>query len=114
MDFEIMWRKIKKSLVEKTTIKNWTYHQWTKDKEGYLGRNFTAKYIPNKSIVECYPTNWSKPQKIPKRAFEILYENWESYRKGLLIRNKLRDKTRFSKYTISIFHHLKILPLQTM
>ena len=103
-EFAELWNDIKNKLNNKNHIKNWTYYQWTKDKKGYLGEDFYAKYV-GKEVVECYLKRGTV-QRIPQLAFQILYKNWESYSKGLLPRSKLIEDTRFSKYTISIFHHM--------
>lgn len=43
-------------------------------------------------------------QVIPKDDFEKVWDVWVDYKNQKLLRNELRDLTRYSKYIISILH----------
>ena len=106
MEFEEHWNKIKYELSSTTLIKNWSRDQEDKDGKGYLGEDFTAKYNSAIDRIECNIGVGKSIQRIPKKSFKMLYDNWDTYKQKRVLRNQLREKTRFSKYTISIFHHL--------
>jgi hypothetical protein len=46
-------------------------------------------------------------QRISDKDFAKVSEVWNAYINGNFQRYKMRDITRFSKYIISIFHHIE-------
>jgi hypothetical protein len=101
MYFDDFWRHLKDELQEEQTIRNWTM-----DKE-YLGGDFDA--IAKGNYIECYPPKAKNLQKVPRSDFQFMYENWQNYIHRRIRRRQLSDRSRFTKYTISIirqFEHL--------
>jgi len=48
-------------------------------------------------------------QTVPKSDFKKVWEKWEEYLSGKVLRHEIRDEcTRFSSYIISIYRELKI------
>jgi hypothetical protein len=45
-------------------------------------------------------------QVVPKEDFEKVHAVWEHYCAGKVQRQEIRDCTWFSKYIISILHHI--------
>ena len=45
-------------------------------------------------------------QRVPKEDFAAVWGHWNDYCAGRFPRHRLRDMTRFSKYVISILHHV--------
>ena len=43
------------------------------------------------------------------KDFELIYMNWKDYISCKITRPQLRDKSRFTKYTISILHQYENL-----
>ena len=76
-------------------IKNWTV------KKGHTGEDFTAQ-VKNNHTIQCTTLKGSE-QNVPKRDFELIYENWEGYLSERITRTDFQ-KSRFTKYTISIIH----------
>ena len=97
------WIRLINSLEDKQLIRNWTIHS------GYLDRgDFTAIYKEG-DYIECKALNANYPQKVPKRDFEIMYNNWQKYIERRIRRKDLHDKIRFTKYTISMLHQYENL-----
>jgi hypothetical protein len=82
------------------TIKNWT------KSKGYIGEPFDISIISSDYII-VKPLK-AKVQKINKRDFDKVLLVWKEYCNGTIQRQEIRNKTRYSKYIISIFHHLAI------
>jgi hypothetical protein len=81
-------------------------HNWTSDK-GYLGDNFTVVDVSN-TTVDVQSPNANNLQSIPKKDFVIVFNMWHEYLSGSVHRQQVRDKTRYSKYIISILHQLRV------
>ena len=45
-------------------------------------------------------------QRVRREDFAAVLAHWEDYCAGECPRHRLRDMTRFSKYVISILHHV--------
>lgn len=89
---------IKTGLQQGQTINNWTVAK------GYLGQSFDIVEISEDYIV-VKPLSASA-QKIAKEDFNKVILVWESYLLGKTPRHYIRDNTRYSKYIISILHHI--------
>jgi len=102
MTFDDFWRNLRDKLQEQVVIRNWTRDN------GYLGQgDFGA--IFRDGYIECHPPEAENPQKVPKQDFRFMYENWKDYTEGRIKRSQLRDRSRFTKYTISILHQYEDL-----
>ena len=94
-DFGELWCRIQRDISAGCTIRN-----WTKD-NGYVGKDFIIRAVGADFVEVDAPF-----QHIPKKDFSEVYSHWNAYNEGSYPRHKLRDKTCFSKYIISILHHL--------
>ncbi|MHA1505756.1 MAG: hypothetical protein ACTSR0_00995 [Candidatus Asgardarchaeia archaeon] len=93
-EFDEFWRRLTEVLRDKQLIRNWTRDS------GYLGGDFYAVYLGGNAIT-CILDSGSVLE-VPKKDFELLFNHWEDYINGRYPRHLLRDKSRFTKYTISI------------
>lgn len=100
MTFAETWAAIQTNLASGAEIKNWTAAK------GYLGDSFTISRVSSNCIVVSSP-GAENEQSVPKRDFEILHAVWLPYCAGSVQRQEVRDKTRFSKYIISILRHVE-------
>jgi len=101
--FEVFWKKLTNILREERLIRNWTVDS------GFIGRgDFKAVYRIGNYIL-CYPPNALNVQKVPKRDFKLMFENWQDYIHHRISRADLRNKSRFTKYTISILYQYREL-----
>ena len=100
MSFQRFWIDLQASLKPGDTIENWTAAK------GYLGDEFEITAV-SANGVEVDAPKAQNLQYVPKRDFEVTFDNWDAYCSGKLQRQELRDMTRFSKYTISIAKHLE-------
>jgi hypothetical protein len=101
--FEEFWNELKNELSEEQTIRNWTVDK------GYIGKGDFKAICSSSNYIECDSPGAETIQKVPKKDFQIMYEHWKSYTRGNMRRADLRDKSRFTKYTISIIHHYEQL-----
>jgi hypothetical protein len=98
-DFEHFWSRITSALKTKTKITNWSVDK------GNIGKgDFDAWYESGECIKVDAPKA-ENVQSVPKEHFELVFDQWHSYCERRLPRYKLRDNSRFTKYTISIIHH---------
>jgi hypothetical protein len=81
-------------------IRNWTIHS------GYLGDSFRIATV-RPTYVEVEAPRAQTIQHIPRADFEKVDPLWDDYVARRLPRHSIRDRTRFSKYIISIIQHLK-------
>jgi len=99
-DFDTFWYELTSWLSSKQHIIN-----WTADK-GEAGEDFEALHAGGNSII-AYPKS-AGVQRIPKKDFKILYENWNGYVTGVIPRSHFVHGpiagSRFTKYVISILH----------
>jgi hypothetical protein len=100
MSFEELWQKLQGELTPGVVVSN-----WAADK-GHLGDSFTIVAVHDNRVAVDSP-GAKNTQTVPRRDFEAVYEVWPGYRDGRVPRYVLRDLTRFSKYIISIIHHLE-------
>ncbi len=101
MNFAEFWRLLQEELRPGTPIRNWT------QSNGYLGDSFEIASV-RPSYVEVSAPNAQNIQHVPQTDFQRVFEMWAAYRAGATRRAEIRDTTRFSKYIISIIHHLGI------
>ena len=100
-DFEIFWSKMMIWLSDRQHITNWTV------KSEEIGEDFEAVHTGG-NYITVYPKSALHVQRVPKKDFKIIYENWEGYMIGLVPRRHFVkgpiSSSRFTKYTISIIH----------
>jgi hypothetical protein len=106
MDFEKLWQRLQHELTSGTVVSNWTAAK------GYLGDSFTIVAVRDDRVAVDSP-GAKNVQMVPRRDFEAVYEVWKDYLADRIPRYALRDLTRFSKYIISILHHLEAAEQQT-
>jgi hypothetical protein len=94
-----IWRTVTESVAPGDTIRNWTAAK------GYLGDDFVVKSISSGHIVIEAP-GAENEQRVAKKDFDLVYGVWGGYCSGAVQRQQLRDATRFSKYVVSILHHV--------
>lgn len=99
-DFEALWSQLQRDVGGGDTIRN-----WTRDK-GYIGDGFVIHTV-KAGLIEVDPPGAENLQRIPREDFTKVYRHWEDYNAGHTLRSQIRDITRFSKYIISIFHHIE-------
>ena len=97
-DSEIL-KRLKESVPANTIIENWTVDN------GYIGDDFVVEGISGNAVSVVVP-NAINPQSIPIKDFELVFHEWDGYLSGSVKRHEIRDKTRYSKYIISIFHFM--------
>ena len=71
-----------------------------------MGGEFVIRTV-EAGIIEVDSPGAENVQRIPREDFAKVYRRWEGYNAGHIPRRKIRDITRFSKYIISIFHHIE-------
>ena len=98
-DFGRCWTRIRSDLAAGDTIRNWTQHG------GYLGDEFTVRAVEARAVVVDTP-GATNLQRVPREDFAAVWAHWDDYCAGEFPRHRLRDMTRFSKYVISILHHV--------
>lgn len=97
--FEALWHQIQRTTIVSHAIKN-----WTKDK-GYFGGDLIIHRVDSQ-FVEFDSPNAKNYQRVYKNEFATVYEVWDDYIAGRVKRHQIRDVTRFSKYIISLLHHV--------
>jgi hypothetical protein len=100
MGFSQAWDALHGKLTVGLVIKN-----WTRDK-GFIGDDFDVIEVAQDRIEVGSP-NATNIQRVPRADFQLIYADWTNYRDGVTSRSELRDRTRFSKYIISIWHWLE-------
>lgn len=98
-DFGGFWTLIQARLSTGDTVRNWT------QTGGYLGDVFAVRAVEARAVVVDTP-DAANLQRVPMEDFAAVWEHWNDYCAGELPRKRLRDVTRFSKYVISILHHV--------
>ncbi len=93
--FDSFWNDLLIDLKTSKKIKNWT------TKKSHFGEDFTAQVKNNHSIL--ITTLKGSEQSVPKRDFQLIYDNWEGYVSENIPRKDFLQ-SRFTKYTISIIH----------
>lgn len=97
--FDVVWEQIQREIAPSDTIRN-----WTRDK-GYLSDDFTIEAVEAR-FVKVNSPGAATIQHVAREEFAKVYEHWNGYNAGTVRRHELRDITRFSKYVISILHHV--------
>ena len=99
-NFEEFWEMLATDLRTRKRVKN-----WTADK-GHYGEDFVAEYSGGDYVRIISPAArtliWG-----PKEEFRMIFEKWQEYVAGKIPRNYFRDRSRFTKYTISITRSYK-------
>ena len=99
-DHRTPWSRIRATLTAGDTVRNCTQHG------GYLGDDFTIQAVQAHAVVVETP-GATNLQQVPREDFAAVWAHWDDYCRGECPRNRLRDMTRFSKYVISILHHVQ-------
>jgi len=99
-NFDAFWSKLTSWLSNKRHIINWTVDK------GEIGENFEALHAGGNYIILYPKSAWV--QKVPKKDFKIIYENWNEYLTRVIPRSYFVHGpiagSRFTKYIISILH----------
>jgi len=101
--FDNFWEILTNALGNEKLIRNWTVDK------GYLRRGDFPAIYRGGEYIECRPPNAKYPQLVLKKDFQYMYDNWQDYLSGRIKRSVLRDKSRYTKYTISILHQYENL-----
>lgn len=101
MAFSSTWNALQKHLAVGTRIPNWTAAN------GLVGDDFTVVALEN-THIDIGTVGAENLQAVPRGDFEIVYCLWNGYVQHRTKRHEIRDRTRFSKYIISILHWLEI------
>ncbi len=101
MPFANTWVALQASLRVGTVIPNWT------QAKGRVGEAFTISEVAPE-FIEVDPRSASNMQRVSRRDFEVVYNEWPGYISEHTSRPEIRDMTRFSKYVISILHWLEL------
>jgi len=99
MSFIKTWAELQSILKPSVLIRNWTAAK------GYLGDDFKIASISS-THVDVDSPKAANIQRVSKRDFEVMFNNWDLYCSGRVKRQELVSKTRVSKYTMSILKHL--------
>jgi hypothetical protein len=99
MALPIEWVDVQSRLRPGLVIRNWTAAR------GYLGDAFSILSVSS-SAVEVIAPNAVTVQRVSKKDLDFMQMNWEAYCSGKITRGKLVEKTRVSKYSMSILKHL--------
>ena len=78
---------------------------WTADR-GLLADEFPVSEVCDDRVTVDSPTA-KNSQHIPMGQFELVDNLWRNYESEKTKRNEIREKTRFSKYIISILNWLE-------
>ena len=97
--FEVVWEQIQRVIAPGDTIRNWSRYS------GYLGNDFTIHAV-GASFIEVDSPGAATIQHVRREEFARVYERWDDYNEGIVLRSELRGITRFSTYVISILHHV--------
>lgn len=100
MTFADTWNSIQNNLGPGAQVRNWTAAK------GYLGDIFTIVRVSSGHVVISSP-DAKNEQSVPKQDFQKLHGVWIGYCERSIQRQDIRDMTRFSKYIISILHHIE-------
>lgn len=93
------WVDLQSKLKPGQVIRNWTAAK------GYIGDDFKILSVSS-AAVEVIPPNAATVQRVSRKDFEYMCNNWEAYCSGRVTRAKLCENTRVSKYSMSILKHL--------
>ena len=91
------WNFLQVNLKTGTKIRNWTALR------SYLGDTMTIDLV-TPSAISVQAPRAKNIQVVSMEDFELIWEIWADYKSQKVQRQELRDKTRFSKYIISIIH----------
>jgi len=98
--FEATWNALQANLTPGTVIPNGTaYH-------GAFGEPFTVAAV-GATIVVVDPPGAQTEQRVGIADFRAVYDHWNNYCHGPMLRRAFRPLTRYSKYVISILHWLE-------
>ncbi len=94
-----VWARLRAELEPGRRIRNWT------KAKGYFGEDFSITRVSSASIQVEAPSAKSL-QTIPAKDFLAVNAVWDDYVSGRFARARFMAITRYSKYVISILHHL--------
>jgi len=100
MPFPNTWNTLQDNLAIGTTIPNWTVAS------ELLGDSFSITAVAP-TYIELDTPRAQNLQRVPITDFQIVYDLWNGYCQGAVLRHEIRDLTRFSKYIISLLHWLE-------
>lgn len=103
MTFEEFWRKLTDVLKTEQLIRNWSVHS------SYPGRGDFKVMWKGGYYIRCIAPDAKNIQNIPKKDFQIIYDDWNGYLNRKIQRNQLTKMSRFTTYTISILHQYEHL-----
>ena len=99
--FENFWDRLQKSLKVGDEIPHWSYG-------GKYDEAFFSISEILESGIEIKTSNETKIT-VPKNDFETVFEQWEEYKNGNVLRKTLRDiPNRNTTYVISILHKIDL------
>lgn len=98
-----IWVRLQAELTPGRRIRNWT------KAKGYFGEDFSITRVSSDSIQVEAPSAKSL-QTIPAKDFLAVNALWHDYVSGKFARARFMPITRYSKYVISILHHLYTEP----
>lgn len=101
MEFSDVWLAVQSRLHTGEKVRNWTAAK------GFLGDDFLICCV-DASHIEVDSPNAETIQRVSKKDFEVMYNNWTAYCSGGISRQALVKLTRVSKYTMSVLRHLGI------
>ena len=99
MCFDEFWKRLQADLIDGTKVTNWTANS------GNLGDSFTILRA-RADAVEVDTPGAQNIQMVPRGDFQVVQALWPQYLAREVPRYHIRDQTRYSKYIISILHHL--------
>jgi len=99
MCFDEFWMLLQADLVTGDQVTNWTAYR------GNLGDTITILRVRS-DAVEVDTPGAQNIQVVPKGDFQTVYALWSQYLAHEVPRQHIREQTRYSKYIISILHHL--------
>lgn len=100
MTLEEMWNELKGRIAPDSQIQT-----WTADK-GYGEDKFIVVAVKG-GFVHVVSPGEERAQKIPDQDFVAVLGLWNDYVDGKIKREQIHDRTRFSKYVVSILHALE-------
>ena len=98
-NFGGLWQQIQRDINAGDLITNWTQHS------ELVGDEFNICAVDAR-FIEIDSPGAKNSQRVPKDDLAAVYELWDDYIAGQVQRSEIRELTRFSKYIVSILHHI--------
>jgi hypothetical protein len=105
IDLDEFWNRLVKELSDETVILNWTACH------GFYGDNFRAIYNEI-GFIECDVPGAEKIQRVTKKTIGKIYPYWEGYSTKKMARKHFIEKSRHTKYSISLLHQFEHLMIK--